>query len=231
MKNTNNAPVKKWTDIVLLTFEIVCVEGCRIGGSGGALEIGGVDSNLTVIRSPLTDEPYLPGSSLKGKLRSVLEREEGKAQNGKPCKCGETDCRICVVFGAHMKPSAPSSPTRIVVRDAPLSKEWREKWRKAIQSGSPFLEEKTENIIDRKLGTAAHPRTGERIPPGAVFDGEIVFHIYEDDDAGVFSKLIRHALAVIQEGSSLGASGSRGYGKVRFEKLESRTKKLAELTV
>jgi len=222
---------KKWTDIVSLTFNIVCVEGCRVGGSGGGLEIGGVEPNLTLIRNPLTGEPYLPGSSLKGKLRSALEKEQGKALNGEPCKCGTKDCLICVVFGAHMNPNAVSSPTRIVVRDAPLSKEWREKFETAIKSGSPFFEEKTENVVDRKAGTAKHPRTGERVPPGTAFDGEIILHVYEGDDSDKLTKFVRHGLGIIQEGSSLGASGSRGYGKVRFEKVREEKKKLAQLTV
>lgn len=229
MEHTN--PSKKWTDIVSLTFDIVCVEGCRIGGSGGGLEIGGVEPNLTVIRSPLTGEPYLPGSSLKGKLRSVLEKKEGKALNGEPCKCGKPDCLICVVFGAHMNPNAACAPTRIVVRDAPLSAEWRQKFENAVKSGLPFFEEKTENIVDRKTGTAKHPRTGERVPPGTVFEGQIVLHIYEGDDAERLTKFVRHGLGIIQEASSIGASGSRGYGKVRFENIRQETKQLVQLTV
>jgi len=221
----------KWTDIVSLTFKIVCVEGCRIGGSGGGLEIGGVDPGLTAVRSPLTDEPYLPGSSLKGKLRSVLEKELGKTLNGDPCKCGKKDCLVCVVFGAHMNPNADSSPTRIVVRDAPLSQEWRVRFQKAVESGSTFLEEKTENIVDRKTGTAKHPRTGERVPPGTVFDGEIVLHIYEGDDSDTLAKFVRHGLGIIQDGSSIGASGSRGYGKVRFENVDQKRAQLGQLTV
>jgi len=232
MENTRELkPPKKWTAIVSLTFDIVCVEGCRVGGSGGGLEIGGVEPNLTAIRSPLTGEPYLPGSSLKGKLRSALEKEQGKALNGEPCKCGRTDCLICVVFGAHTNPNAASSPTRIVIRDAPLSKEWREKFQTAIKSGSPFFEEKTENIVDRKAGTAKHPRTGERLPPGTVFKGEIILHVYEGDDSDKVTELVRHGLGVIQESSSLGASGSRGYGKVRFEDIRLEKKKIADLTV
>ena len=223
--------LNKWTDIVLLTFDIVCVEGCRIGGSGGGLEIGGVEPNLSAIRNPLSGEPYLPGSSLKGKLRSVLEKEQGKALNGEPCKCGKKECLICTVFGAHMRPDAPSSPTRIIVRDAPLSKEWRGKFQEAIKSGTVFFEEKTENIVDRKAGTAKHPRTGERVPPGTVFSGEIVLHIYEGDDSDKLTKLIRHGLGIIQDGSSLGASGSRGYGKVSFANLREEKKQLAQLTV
>ncbi len=231
METREKKQLGKWTDVVSLNYEIVCVEGCRVAGSGGGLEIGGVDPNLTVIRSPLTGEPYLPGSSLKGKLRSVLEKEQGKAINGQPCTCGEKKCLICTLFGAHMKPNADSSPTRIVVRDAVLSPQWKEKFSQAVQSGSSFFEEKTENIVDRKAGTAQHPRTGERIPPGTIFSGEILFHVYEGDNAEDFVQLVRHGMGIIQEASSLGASGSRGYGKVRFENLRVEKRKVAALTV
>lgn len=231
MTQGSGKQLKKWIKVISLKFDIVCVEGLRVGGSGGELEIGGLDPNLTVIRTPLTGEPYLPGSSLKGKLRSVLEKAEGKLSDGDPCKCGKSDCLICKIFGAHMNPEAESSPTRIVVRDAYLSEEWKKKFEDAAKSGSPFLEEKTENIVNRKTGAAKHPRTGERVPPGTVFSGEIILHIYEGDDAKEFETFVRRGLGIIQEASSIGASGTRGYGKVRFNNIRSEEKKLADLKV
>lgn len=48
-----------------------CVTGTRIGGTQEKFEIGGIDN--PVIKDPLTDLPYIPGSSLKGKLRHLLE--------------------------------------------------------------------------------------------------------------------------------------------------------------
>ena len=45
--------------------------GLRIGASEGEIRIGGVDNQ--VIRHPHTGRPYIPGSSLKGKVRSLLE--------------------------------------------------------------------------------------------------------------------------------------------------------------
>jgi CRISPR-associated protein Csm3 len=231
MKQEQASQLRKWIEVVSLNFKIVCVEGCRIGGGVSTLEIGGLEPNLTVIRTPLTGEPYLPGSSLKGKLRSVLEKVEGKSSDGNPCSCGKNDCLICVIFGAHKNTKAESSPTRIVVRDAYLSEEWRKKFEEAARSGSPFFEEKTENIVNRKTGAAEHPRTGERVPPGTVFDGEIILHIYEGDNAEAFEKFVRRGLKIIEEASSLGASGSRGYGKVQFKDIESGKKKLTTLEV
>ena len=79
----------KWTHVVEMKFEIELLDGMRIGGAGGGLEIGGVDPNLTAIKDPMSGEPYVPGSSLKGKLRSTLEKEHGLSRDGRPCGCGK----------------------------------------------------------------------------------------------------------------------------------------------
>jgi CRISPR-associated protein Csm3 len=227
----------KWEKIVRLKFEIVCLEGLRIGGSGGGLEIGElVEANLALLRNPVNDEFYIPGSSLKGKLRSVLERKDGKVfvsnprkSEGEPCGCGS--CMICIVFGAHKNPNAPSAPTRIVVRDSFLSQDCRDSLKQREKESRPTVEIKTENIINRKTGTAREPRTGERVLPGTRFDGEVVIHIYEGDDQSKMIKLVRDGMGIIQDGSSLGASGSRGYGRVRFENVTEKVLKLDQLTV
>jgi CRISPR-associated protein Csm3 len=225
----------KWEKVVRLTFQIHCVEGLRIGGSGGGLEIGElIDANLAAIREPATNEFYLPGSSLKGKLRSVLEKKLGKENEkvrGEPCGCGRMDCLVCKVFGAHKNSSSACAPTRVVVRDAFLSEASRQ-WLKTRQSqGEPVAEIKTENTVNRKTGAAEHPRTGERALPGTVFDGEILLHVYSGDNEQEMSKFVRQGLGIIQDGSSVGASGSRGHGKVRFENVKEEVLELDQLTV
>ena len=64
---------------VFITFDVEAVTGLHIGGSDTGIEIGGVDK--TVIRDPITNRPYIPGSSLKGKVRSLLEKYKGLKQN------------------------------------------------------------------------------------------------------------------------------------------------------
>src|SRR5437763_1333805 len=181
----------KWEKIVRLKFDLKLEEGTRIGGSGGGLEIGElVDANLSAIRNPANNEFYIPGSSLKGKLRSVLERELGRfshdgrfSSTGKePCCCGELDCPICKIFGAHRNTQPKCGVTRIVVRDASMSDQARNTFQEAEKSGKPTVELKTENVINRISGAAEHPRTGERMLPGMVFDGESLLHVYEGDD-------------------------------------------------
>lgn len=193
---------------------ITCETGLRIGGSQESIEIGGMEN--PILRHPITDEPYIPGSSLKGKVRSLLELKHGRVSpTGEPCGCGQ--CPICRVFGPHKNPRHELGPTRILVRDAALtdkSKTWLEKARE--DKGLFYAEVKTENIVNRLTGTAEHPRTLERVPAGTAFDFEIAVRLFEDDDKEQIMSLIEEGLDLLQE-DYLGSSGSRGYGKVSLE--------------
>jgi CRISPR-associated protein Csm3 len=169
---------------VLITFDIEAVTGLHIGGSDAGVEIGGVDK--TVIRDRLTNRPYIPGSSLKGKMRSLLEKYKGLKQNqgiGKGStihSCGADakddprgkreyeNCDVCQVFGVPGERDF-ATPTRLVVRDAFLSEISAQKLEGA-QTDLPYTEVKTEVSIDR-VTSAANPRQMERVPAGAVFGG------------------------------------------------------------
>jgi CRISPR-associated protein Csm3 len=205
------------------------VEGLRIGGAPTGLEIGG-NVDLTALRDPLnSDRPYIPGSSLKGRLRATLEREAGKAsQRGGPCDCGGTDCLICKIFGAH-RTGAPSAPTRIIVRDAHLTAESAAHLAELSKEGKSIFEEKAENLVMRSTGEAKDPRWQERVWD-ASFSLEILLHVYEGDNAEEMMKYLRHGLGLIQETGSLGAGGSRGSGKVSFE-VQEDWPPLAAITV
>jgi CRISPR type III-A-associated RAMP protein Csm3 len=158
---------------LFLDAEIHAVTGLHIGGAGGKVAIGGVDS--PVIRDPITDEPILPGSSLKGKMRSLLERWGGYEPNhpigqARIHVCQSPDrysnCPVCHIFGVPGElPFA--YPTRLVVRDAFLTDGSREALRRA-DTDLPFTEVKWEAAIDR-ITSAAVPRQIERVPAGAVF--------------------------------------------------------------
>lgn len=196
---------------------INCHTGLHVGGSEENIEIGGIDSS--VIKHPVTFEPFIPGSSLKGKMRSQMEKKLGKVtQAGEPCGCAKNDCNVCRVFGPHKRPKHNLGPTRILVRDAMLHEDSRTVMKDSIKDGKPWIEVKTENIIDRNTGTAKHPRTVERVPAGAKFSLEIVLQIFDIDDEKKLINFIRQALKSVED-SYLGGSGSRGYGCVRFENL------------
>lgn len=203
----------KLKEIVTISGKIECVTGLAIKGSNSDLNIGGADSE--VIKNPLTGMPYIPGSSIKGKMRSQLEKLKGLNTDGKPCGCGKNDCNICKVFGAHKNSGAKSAPVRIIVRDANLSEETLELLKTRDFDDGNFLEVKAENIIDRNSGTSANPRFVERVPAGAKFDFKILLQIFEDDDKKELVRFVKEGLKAIED-SYLGGSGSRGYGEVRF---------------
>lgn len=209
----------KLKKICKFTGSIELLTGLSIKGADTELRIGGVDSE--VVKNPLTGEPYIPGSSLKGKMRSSLERvlgaesREGKPEEEKPCGCGRKGCPVCVLFGAHMNQKAESSPTRIIVRDCTLTEASRGRVQEIPVEQGTYLETKAENIIKRKSGTADSPRMMERVPAGLDFTLEIVLQVFESDDEGWLKEHIEKALALVEE-SYLGGSGSRGYGQVKF---------------
>lgn len=211
---------------VFINAHIEALTGLHIGGSSVGLEIGGLDK--AVIRNPLTNRPYIPGSSLRGKMRSQTEKVLGLKQNNKigqvtihTCKKQEEynangGCVVCHIFGVPGEVDS-TGPTLLVVRDASLTDESAKKLDDA-KPDLPYAELKTEVAIDR-VTSAATPRTLERVPAGALFGpAELVFSIY---DAADFGRL-KHVLNAMQlvEDDYLGGAGSRGSGKVRFTDIK-----------
>ena len=205
---------------IILEGDIKALTGLHIGGSPGALAIGGVD--LPVIRNPVDQTPYIPGSSIKGKMRSLWEKVNNSPQNmriGKGVKihvCEKKadydDCPVCQIYGVPGDKEA-SFPTRIVVRDVSLDAASLA----AAKTDLPYSEVKWEATIDR-ITSAAVPRQIERVPAGAIFnDMQIVFNIYEEADRKRFLDVITALLLV--EDDYLGGHGSRGSGRVAFKNL------------
>lgn len=209
----------KLIEIYRLRGTIKCKSGLAIKDSGSTLKIGGYDAE--VIKNPVTNLPYIPGSSLKGKMRSQLEKMEGKGNGGNPCDCGREDCKICILFGAHRNTNSNAGSVRIIVRDSVLSEESKEKMKEQYRNNKPFYETKTENSINRNTGTVggSGARTFERVPAGTTFKLEIVLQIYESDRGKVdaYKQYIEQGLKLV-EYSYLGGSGSRGYGQVEIER-------------
>lgn len=206
---------------IVLKGKLECVTGLHIGGSKDKLEIGGVDS--PVLRDPHTNCPYIPASSLKGKMRSLLEFSTGKIMPNKKgaspgCNCAEAGCSVCRVFGSAAQ-NRQSGPTRLLIRDAYPDKETTDMWSK-LDSELMYTEYKSENSIDR-LTSAANPRFIERVVKGSKFDVEFVYGVYSIDgiDDTEFFKNVIEALKLLEH-SALGGSGSRGYGQISFKFAE-----------
>jgi CRISPR-associated protein Csm3 len=211
---------------IFIEAEIVARTGLHIGGAGADLEIGGLDKE--VIRNPITKEPYIPGSSLRGKMRSQTEKILGLPQNNRigqvtihTCKKeaeykAKGGCPVCHVFGVPAE-IGYSGPTRLIVRDANLTKESAEELRSA-NTDLLYAELKTEVAIDR-VTSAATPRTLERVPAGAVFGpAELVFGVYDKEDFTRF-KVVVDAMQLVED-DYLGAAGSRGSGKIAYQKIK-----------
>ena len=196
-----------------------CETGLHIGGSAEQIEIGGVD--LPIIKHPITGEPFIPGSSLKGKMRSQMEKKLGKfSSDGKPCGCVQPDCLVCKIFGPHMNPRHNLGSTRILVRDAYFNKSTKDEYEKlAKEKGLSYIEKKTENLVLRTTGTAKDPRSQERVPAGAKFDIEIVIQVYDTDTENDLIDFVKEGLRQVQH-TYLGGYGSRGSGKVSFHDMK-----------
>jgi CRISPR-associated protein Csm3 len=227
---------------VFIDGEIELLTGMHVGGSSLGLSIGGADK--VVVRNPLTNLPYIPGSSLKGKMRSLLEKSLGlikpvaKRENsnevweGKLCEDPKED--VVQMFGFAADKGGGSldyAPTRITVRDSSLLNV--DELANAEHTDMYCTEVKTEVSIDR-LTSAANPRNFERVPAGARFKLDIVLDIYNADikesdgesRADRFIGLLRQGLMLVED-DYLGGQGTRGYGQVKFH-LNSVSERTAE---
>jgi CRISPR-associated protein Csm3 len=224
---------------LIITGKITAVTGIAVGGTNAAMSIGGVDKG--VIRNPVTNEPYIPGSSLKGKMRSLLELRDGTLGDEAMgiVKNGPTTdqrFRAARLFGNAVKgDSKKQRPSRVVVRDAFLNPE-------QVKSGFfknadlPFTEVKTEVVIDR-ITSRAMPRQIERVPAGAEFKFELVINFFTDDhelaaetnltDQQLEEQMIKDLFSAMQllQNDYLGAAGSRGSGQIRFESSTMKVEK------
>lgn len=180
--------------------------GLHIGGNSDSVEIGGIDNPVIKIATK-DNQPYLPGSSLKGKMRCLLEQIAGSSKVG-----GNSE--INKLFGF----SQTNQPSRIIVRDAMLTEESARRLRECDNLDMPYTEGKWENVIDRVKGTAEHPRQTERIPAGVAFDVEFIINVWDDDNAAELLDLLQKGINAL-ENDYLGGSGSRGYGQIRFGEL------------
>ena len=164
---------------------------------------------IYVIKMPTSmgNEPYIPGSSIKGKMRSLLEVASGKSD---VCTCG--DCSICKLFGSLNA----KSPGRLIFRDSFLTEESKKKLLEEIN-----LEEKPGVQIDRKTGAAKGKAlfTIERVPKDCKFDIEISVRIFEGDMQENIRKQLALGLFLIEQ-DTLGGSGTRGSGWIEFENIK-----------
>ncbi len=197
----------KWKVNLCFSGKIRLLTGLHIGAGGEALKIGGVDSPVITIpyrskNGTVKDLPYIPGSSLKGKLRKMAMA----------LSAGNGD--VETLFGSGIDKRGPyRGPTRIIIRDSLPTSEWIEKITESnFYDGG--LELKGENWI--KYDGTAKPRFIQRVIPGVEFDVNIILSLYDQDDEKKFIDILKASVAALED-SYLGGNGTRGYGRIDFD--------------
>lgn len=215
----------KLNQIIPITGQITLQSGLHIGAGDTEMHIGGTDN--PVVTHPHTKEPYIPGSSIKGKVRSLLEMRSGlmAKTDGSPLgakilkdkKLSDRELQqameILQLFGtsgADGDEAKKVGPTRSSFSDCSLSEESKEL---VLTNNWPYTEVKSENSINRIQGTAENPRFTERVVAGLSFDFSISLKQMEDDPD--LTTLLLEGLKLLEH-DALGGSGSRGYGRVIF---------------
>jgi CRISPR-associated protein Csm3 len=195
----------KLTKKIVYTGTITLKTGLHIGGTNAALNIGGPDK--FVIRNPISNIPYIPGSSLKGKMRSLVEIANGETDGGKPTN--NPNSKAGKLFGVAGD-GDDKRPSRLIVRDAELDINATD----FSNTDLPYTESKTEVAIDR-VTAKANPRTFERVPAGAQFKLNLVLNIFEGENEQELKATLTQAIRLLED-DYLGGHGSRGYGQVKI---------------
>lgn len=220
---------------LILAGDLHCETGLHIGAGKGSLEIGGADNPVVKDAFGL---PYIPGSSLRGRLRSLLESSMGltapaelvylskrRGQEVRIHQSDRPDDEICLLFGRNPGrmervegeaiEAKSASPARLAVYDAPLDADSiTPQMRENLDD--EITEVKSENAIDR-ITSQANPRTLERVPAGARFRVRMVLDVLCEEDKALAARLIG-GLRLLED-DALGGGGSRGSGRVRFANL------------
>lgn len=215
---------------IKISAQLELISGLHIGDSKENVEIGGVDNGI--IRRKDNFEPYIPGSSLKGKIRSLLEQNAGENADGKFKDKGSP---ISKLFGSTENRNGreivgKGNASRIIVRDAYLNSDSVDKMNDSEFMDLPYSEIKFENTINRILGKADNPRQQERVPAGAIFEVELIVNIFENDNQEELLYTLKKGIQLL-ELDYLGGSGSRGYGQVVFLDWVEQEINLDEISV
>jgi CRISPR-associated protein Csm3 len=220
---------------LILSGDLHCETGLHIGAGKGSLEIGGADNPVVKDAFGL---PYIPGSSLRGRIRSLLEHALGltspgelvylskrKGQEVRIHQSDRPDDEICLLFGRNpgrmdrvqgeALDTRLATPARLTIYDAPLEAESiTPQMRENLDD--EITEVKSENAIDR-ITSQANPRTLERVPAGARFRVRMVLDVLCEEDKALAARLIE-GLRLLED-DALGGGGSRGSGRVRLANL------------
>lgn len=198
-----------------ITGKIEVITGMHIGGNSSFAAIGAVDS--PVIKDERTGLPIIPGSSLKGKMRTLLAKKYNKEIAKDPNE--DAEC-LTDLFGSAKKDNVKTS--RVIFSDMLMSN-WDELKKQGLYSKTEI---KFENSINRTTAVA-NPRQIERTIRGSEFDLNIIYDVDYLKDEAEAEETLKKDMAILADGFKLleydylGGNGSRGYGKVKFKELKA----------
>jgi len=204
----------------LISAQLEVLTGLHISSSSDFSAIGAVDT--VVVRDPVSYQPIIPGSSIKGKMRYLLSRVTTDQKEIVELK--KESIQLKRLFGSSMG-DGEIFLSRLQFYDLKLNKESAEKLSR-LDLDLPFTEIKFENSIDR-IKAEANPRQIERVPAGSVFDFKLVYNIENKFEISEDFDLIATAFEVLEH-DYLGGHGSRGYGRVKFKDFNVELKNYSE---
>lgn len=193
--------------------DIITLSGLHIGTSAAFSPIGAIDN--PIIKDPLTNLSYIPGSSLKGKMRSLLAKAYNECKEDSPEK---DDQRIIRLFGKSANGNEVATQGRLLFRDSFLNNKKELMEDKGLEL---LTEDKFENSISRSTAIA-NPRQIERAVKGSKFTLDLVYDVVETSEVEVDFKTIVDGLRLLEE-DYLGGSGTRGYGQIKFKNISVKT--------
>lgn len=194
---------------LIIKGSLQLVTGMHIGASNDYAPIGSVDSPF--IRNMMTQEPMIPGSSIKGKIRTLLARYESDTFILHPID--EDSDVLKRLFGA----SNPVMTARLQFSDIFLSEESRQVLQN-LETDTYMGEVKFENTINR-VTSVANPRQIERVPAGTKFDFELFYTVVDPEEVKEDMTALAQGLELLSL-DYLGGHGTRGYGRVRFSDVK-----------
>ena len=192
---------------IKITATLTVKTGMHIGASNDFAPIGAVDSIF--VRDPFTKQPVIPGSSQKGKIRTLLAkaRATGYLLN----KIDDDDEVVKRLFGTAAK--VDTRPARLQFYDIFLTQESIQRYEN-MDTDTYFGEIKYENTINR-INATANPRQIERVPAGCQFAFQLVYNLEKPEELKQDMQVLSEGLKLLQL-DYLGGHGSRGYGRVAF---------------
>ena len=199
----NNDNLKSLRGKLLITGTIKLETGMHIGASNDFAPIGSVDTPF--IRDVVSQEPIIPGSSIKGKLRTLLAKSHCDDYIMNEIKADKEEIKR--LFGSVN----PVKPARLQFYDLFITDETRQLFAN-IETDTYMGEIKFENTINRVDGSA-NPRQIERVPAGTVFTLKVAYNIESEAEVAEDMNILKDGLDLLGI-DYLGGHGSRGYGRV-----------------